>query len=236
MVQGGSWLDRLERAGNRLPDSTTLFLAGIVLVLILSELAVTLDWSVEKLVRVHGALRAETVTAVSLLGNDGLWWIFAHLVENFVDFPPLGLVLVGLLGIGRAERRGLRYAAVIFLGVALLILAAVMIPGAPLAGEGERFPRWMEAMVPLLLILMQVGISPEQTQAAYRIGDSVTNGITPFNPYLVMILVFVRRYVPQAGLGTLLALMLPYTIAFALAWSALLGVWVVSGWPLGAGG
>jgi aminobenzoyl-glutamate transport protein len=51
-------------------------------------------------------------------------------------------------------------------------------------------------------MLMQAGVSPELTQAAYRVGDSVTNGITPFNPYLVIILAFVRRYVPQAGLGT----------------------------------
>jgi aminobenzoyl-glutamate transport protein len=85
-------------------------------------------------------------------------------------------------------------------------------------------------------MFMQAGISPELTQAAYRVGDSVTNGITPFNPYLVIILAFMRRYRPDAGIGTLLALMLPYALAFALVWSALLGVWVASGWSLGPGG
>jgi aminobenzoyl-glutamate transport protein len=64
----------------------------------------------------------------------------------------------------------------------------------------------------------------------------VTNGITPFNPYLVIILAFIRRYRPDAGLGTLLALMLPYTLVFAPVWAALLGLWVVAGWPLGPGG
>ncbi len=56
-------------------------------------------------------------------------------------------------------------------------------------------------------VFMQVGISPELTQAAYRVGDTVTDRITPFNPYLVIILAFVRRYQPEAGLGTLLPLM-----------------------------
>jgi aminobenzoyl-glutamate transport protein len=67
-------------------------------------------------------------------------------------------------------------------------------------------------------------------------GDSVTNGITPINPYLVIILVFIRRYLPEAGLGTLLALMMPYALVFAVAWSLLLGGWVAMGWELGPGG
>jgi hypothetical protein len=52
-------------------------------------------------------LRGEQVVAIGLLDSDGLWWVLSHLVENFVTFPPLGLVLVGLLGIGLAKRSGL---------------------------------------------------------------------------------------------------------------------------------
>jgi aminobenzoyl-glutamate transport protein len=85
-------------------------------------------------------------------------------------------------------------------------------------------------------MFMQVGISPELTQAAYRVGDSVSNVVTPLNPYLVIILVFMQRFVPRAGIGTLVALMLPYTAAFALAWSALLVLWMALGLDLGPGG
>jgi aminobenzoyl-glutamate transport protein len=85
-------------------------------------------------------------------------------------------------------------------------------------------------------MFMQVGISPELTQAAYRVGDSVTNVITPLNPYVVIILVFMQRWVPKAGIGSLVALMLPYAIAFGVTWSALLLVWVALGWPLGPAG
>ena len=85
-------------------------------------------------------------------------------------------------------------------------------------------------------MFMQVGISPELTQLAYRIGDSVSNVITPLNPYVVILLVFMQRYTARAGIGTLVALMLPYTLAFAAVWSLLLVVWMWTGTPLGPGG
>ena len=499
----GGWLNAVERVGNRLPDPSTLFALGTLAVMLLSQVAVWLGWEVSRTLERDGAQVTEAITPVSLLDADGLWWLLSSLVRNFVEFPPLGLVLVGLLGIGVAERsgllpvllrrllaasparllvpmtvfvgvlsslaldagyvvlpplagalflaagrsplagiaavtagvtcgfsanlfltgldpllaglstaaahlldpsyevaisanwwfmivstlvltaagafvtwrfveprlprptatdlaaaepdgpaahghdedRGLRYAGWTLAALALLLAAAVLIPGAPLAGEGARFPRWMEVLVPLLLIVflgtglaygigagsirrdrdavdmmgetmrtmgpyivlaffaaqfiaafghsrlgemlavvggawlaqlalapaalmvafigvvmagnlligsasakyalfapvfvpmfMQAGISPELTQAAYRVGDSVTNGITPFNPYLVIILAFIRRFRPDAGLGTLVALMLPYTLVFAPVWAGLLGLWVVLGWPLGPGG
>ena len=85
-------------------------------------------------------------------------------------------------------------------------------------------------------MFMQVGISPELTQAAYRVGDSVTNIVTPLNPYVVIILVFMQRYMPRAGVGTLIALMLPYALCFALVWTTLLVVWMMLGLDLGPAG
>jgi aminobenzoyl-glutamate transport protein len=85
-------------------------------------------------------------------------------------------------------------------------------------------------------MFMMVGISPELTQAAYRIGDSATNIITPLNPYMIIILVFMRQYLPKGGMGTLIATMVPYTIAFAVVWTVMLLVWMGLGIPLGPGG
>lgn len=85
-------------------------------------------------------------------------------------------------------------------------------------------------------MFMAVGISPELVQAAYRIGDSCTNVITPLNPYFVVILVFVQKYVPRAGIGTLVSMMLPYTVVFWLTWTALLLLWMTLGLDLGPGG
>jgi aminobenzoyl-glutamate transport protein len=82
-------------------------------------------------------------------------------------------------------------------------------------------------------MLMLVGISPELTQAAYRIGDSVTNIITPLNAYLIIILVFMQKHDRSAGMGTLIATMIPYTIFFTIGWSVMLGVWLWLDLPLG---
>jgi len=530
-------LDWIERAGNALPDPATLFAIGAALVLVASELAVRLDWSVEKTVSrvvtesvldaegrpiddpatgapiqravrdAHGATAHELVRvpvrATGLLSSEGLYWILRNTVKNFVDFPPLGVVLVGMLGIGLAERTGFIGAllkalllavppalltptiffvgvmssmgldagyvvlppvaaalyravgrsplvglAAVFAGVsagfsanlfitsldpllaefstasarlldpdyavaatanwwfmiastllltgvgwavtewwveprfdregavspadgdavshqrltalekrglvvaalaALLTLAvfvaATWVPGAPLHGLDGKFPRWVRVIVPLLFLgfiipgatygvitgklrsdkdvarmlsetmaamgpyivlaffaaqfiawfahsglgemlaisggrilaradlwapllilgfvgvvgignlfigsmsakyaffapvfvpmFMQVGISPELTQVAYRVGDSVSNVITPLNPYIVILLVFMRQYAPRAGIGTLVAMMLPYSVAFAIAWSALLVTWMLAGIELGPAG
>src|SRR5512145_305501 len=131
-----SLLDRIERAGNALPDPTTLFAAGALLVMLLSQLAVSLDWQVEKTVtrELRGADGApvldargtpqresvrEPLRAKSLLSSDGLYWALSSLVENFKSFPPLAIVLVGMLGIGLADRGG-------FLGAALKALLLAM--------------------------------------------------------------------------------------------------------------
>lgn len=85
-------------------------------------------------------------------------------------------------------------------------------------------------------MLMFVGISPELTQAAYRIGDSTTNIITPLNAYLVIVLVFVRQYAPRGGMGTLVAMMMPYTVVFTIGWVIMLLVWIGLDLPLGPAG
>ncbi len=538
-LRGGGWLNRLEALGNALPDPTTLFLIGALLVMGVSQLAVSRGWSVERtttrevrapVTDASGAPRVdpadgrpvtiavlgadgrplqervvERVEPVGLLAPDGLYWVLAHLVENFVRFPPLGIVLVGMLGIGlaertgfvaallratllavpawlltptvfgvgvlssmaldagyvvlppvaaalfhavgrsplaglaavfagvsagfsanlfltgldpllagfseagarfldpgyavavtcnwwfmiastllvtavgwavtawlveprlrerpaaeggppdggaapdvglsREERRGLAVGLVVLAATLALFVAATRIPGAPLHGVDGRFPRWVVAIVPLLFLafalpgaaygfatgrlrndrdvarllgesmaamgpyvvmaffaaqfvelfrhsnlgemlaltggawlaraalpasalvasfvvvvavanlfigsmsakyaffapvfvpmFMQVGISPELTQAAYRVGDSVSNVITPLNPYVVIVLVFMQRYFPRAGVGTLLALMLPYALVLGVAWTGLLVVWMALGVELGPAG
>ena len=538
----GGLLDAIERIGNRLPDPTTLFALGALVVLVLSQVVASLDWTVEKTVtrevrqtlvdpsgapvldpdsgepRTQIARDPATgqpllervrvpVRAVGMLDADGLYWTLRNLVTNFTAFPPLGVVLVGMLGIGLAERSGFIGAllkavllavppawltptiffvgvmssmgldagyvvlpplaaalyhavgrsplvglAAVFAGVSAgfsanlfltsldpllaefstasaklvdpdyavaatanwwfmiastvlltaagwavtawwveprfaakapedggppardsgaadshrlgaeerrglivatatgvlavaIFAAAIWIPGAPLHGDDGVFPRWVRVIVPLLFLgfalpglaygfstrslksdkdvarmlgetmagmgpyivlaffaaqfiawfehsglgemlaisggellaraglpdallvvgligvvmvgnlfigsmsakyaffapvfvpmLMQVGISPELTQVAYRVGDSVTNVITPLNPYVVILLVFMQRYVPRAGIGTLVSLMLPYTIVFAVLWTLLLVAWVSFGFELGPAG
>ena len=98
---------------------------------------------------------------------------------------------------------------------------------------GSASAKWA-IMAPIFVpMLMQVGLSPELTQAAYRIGDSTTNIITPLMPYFPLIVVFCQRYVKSTGIGTLVALMLPYSLTFLVTWTVLLIVYWMLNIPLG---
>jgi aminobenzoyl-glutamate transport protein len=101
-----------------------------------------------------------------------------------------------------------------------------------LASASAKWAVTGTVFVPMLMIM---GYSPELTQAAYRIGDSFTNIVTPLMPYMPLIIAFARKYDPGFGLGTLLSVMLPYSIAFAFVWTLLLVLWLLLGIPLGPG-
>jgi aminobenzoyl-glutamate transport protein len=112
-------------------------------------------------------------------------------------------------------------------------IGVVMIANLFIGSMSAKYAFFAPVFVPMFML---VGISPELTQAAYRVGDSVTNVITPLNPYVVILLVFMQRYVPQAGVGTLVALMLPYTLVFAAVWTLMLVGWMGVGLALGPAG
>lgn len=100
---------------------------------------------------------------------------------------------------------------------------------------GSASAKWALIGAIMVPMLMQLGVSPDLTQAAYRVGDSTTNIITPLLPYFPLIVVFCRRYVKNSGIGTLVALMLPYSITLMVAWTAFLLAFWALGLPLGVG-
>ncbi|MGR8950565.1 MAG: AbgT family transporter, partial [Gammaproteobacteria bacterium] len=109
----------------------------------------------------------------------------------------------------------------------------VMLGNLVIGSASAKYAFFAPVFVPML---MYVGVSPELTQAAYRVGDSATNIITPLNPYMVIIVALVQRFRANAGVGSIVAMMLPFTIAFAITWIALLLAWLALDVPLGPGG
>jgi len=101
-----------------------------------------------------------------------------------------------------------------------------------MASASAKWAIMAPVFVPMFMVL---GYSPETTQGLYRVGDSITNVITPLNYYLPIIIAVARKYVAQAGMGTLLAAMLPYSMAFGLVWTILVIGWVLLGIPIGPG-
>ena len=100
---------------------------------------------------------------------------------------------------------------------------------------GSASAKWALLAPIFVPMLMQLGLSPELTQAAYRVGDSSTNIITPLMPYFPLIVVYCQRYTRQTGIGNLVSYMLPYSLVFILAWTLLLVIYWQSGLPLGIG-
>ncbi|MBM3835562.1 MAG: AbgT family transporter [Verrucomicrobia bacterium] len=98
---------------------------------------------------------------------------------------------------------------------------------------GSASAKWALLGPIFVPMLMQLGLSPELTQAAYRVGDSSTNIITPLLPYFPLIVVYCQRYVKGTGIGTLVSMMAPYSVAFLATWTLLLLVYWGLGLPLG---
>ena len=101
---------------------------------------------------------------------------------------------------------------------------------------GSASAKWA-IMAPIFVpMLMRLGYTPEFTQLAYRIGDSSTNIITPLMTYFAMIVAFMQKYDKESGMGTLISVMLPYSMCFLVGWTIFLMIWFVTGLPIGVEG
>lgn len=119
-------------------------------------------------------------------------------------------------------------------GVPLLLL--VMLTSAFInLFIGSASAKWALLAPVFVPMFMLVGITPEATQAAYRIGDSVTNIITPLMSYFPLVLVAAQRYVPALGIGSMVATMLPFSIAFLVVGAGALLLFLLAGIPIGPG-
>ncbi len=117
----------------------------------------------------------------------------------------------------------------------LLVLFVVFIIVADFAMSSmtAKFTLLAPILIPMF---MMVGISPALTMAGYRIGDSVVNIVSPLNSYLAIVLLVLQRYQKDGGLGSLIALMVPYSIMTGILWTGFLLLWYFTGMSLGPGG
>lgn len=115
----------------------------------------------------------------------------------------------------------------------LTIIGIVILTGIVNLFVGSSSAKW-GLLAPIFVpMLMQIGISPDLTQAAYRVGDSTSNIITPLMPYFPLVVVYCQRYVKSTGIGTLISIMLPYSITLMIGWTLFLLFYWALGVPLG---
>ncbi|HEX3090715.1 MAG TPA: AbgT family transporter, partial [Ilumatobacteraceae bacterium] len=96
-------------------------------------------------------------------------------------------------------------------------------------------PKWAIFAPVFVPLMFELGVAPQTVLAAYRIGDSPTNVITPLMVYLPFIVLICQRYKKESGVGTVVSLMLPITIAVAVTWMIFFAIWYELGIPLGPG-
>jgi aminobenzoyl-glutamate transport protein len=112
----------------------------------------------------------------------------------------------------------------------VIFVVAVLVIDLLITGAAAKWAIFAPVFVPLF---MQLGKDPNLVLAAYRVGDSPANVITPLNVYLGVMVGFAQKYVKDAGIGTIVALMLPYTVVLAILWTLLLIGWYLAELPLG---
>ena len=151
-------------------------------------------------------------------------------------FAALFIAEFGRSNIGAlVALKGAAFLQALALPAQITIIGIILLTATVNLLIGSASAKWALLAPIFVPMLMQLGISPELTQAAYRVGDSTTNIITPMMPYFPLVVVFCSRYVKGTGIGTLVSLMLPYSVVFLVIWTALLLTYVGVGAPLGPG-
>ncbi len=183
--------------------------------------------------RVTGSLRNDRDVidgmgrSMSSLGPYLVLVFFAAQFVSFFNWTNLGTItaVVGADVLTRFDLTG----PIVFLPFILMCCFVNLMLGSASA-------QWAVTAPIFVPMLMTVGYSPEVIQAAYRIGDSTTNIITPMMSYFGLILAVAMRYDRKLGIGTLIATMIPYSITYLIGWVSLFYIWVFAlGLPVGPG-
>ena len=167
-----------------------------------------------------------TKTIAGLAGLFFLLLVISQFIAYF-NYSELGT----LAAVGMAD--ALEHAG---LPTVLLIIGLVLMTAVIDIFIGGVVPKWAIFAPIFVPLFLQLGISPDLAVAAYRVGDSPINIATPLMPYFALIVIFAERYRKDAGVGSIISLMLPYTAVLLVAWTALLVLWYLLGIPLGPGG
>jgi aminobenzoyl-glutamate transport protein len=158
----------------------------------------------------------------------GLLFLFLLISQFLAYFNYSNMPALAAVGIGHA----LEHVHVGAVWLLILFIIVVLILDVVLSGA---IPKWAILAPIFIPVFLKLNVSPPTVLAAYRVGDSPVNVITPTMAYLPLVVIFCQRYQKDAGLGTVISLMLPYAVIFAVVWTLFFVVWYLLGIPLGPG-
>lgn len=151
---------------------------------------------------------------------------FASQFVEYFNWSNLGIILA---------INGANFIHSLNMGLIPLAILFVIFAGSINLVMGSASAKWALLAPIFVPMFMFLGYTPELTQVIYRIGDSVTNIISPMMSFFALIIVYFQKYDEKSGIGTLVATMLPYSIVFFIGWVVLLIIWLLTGLPLGPG-
>lgn len=164
-----------------------------------------------------------------IMGGMGGYLVLTFVASQFVayfQYSNIGLILA----VKGAEVLKSTHAT----GLALMILF-VFVTAVINLFIGSAVTKW-SVMAPVFVpMFMMLGLSPEATQLAFRVGDSSTNIISPLMPFFAIVLTIAEKYDKKMGIGTMVSIMLPYSISLLVIWTLFMAAWVLLGLPLGPG-
>jgi aminobenzoyl-glutamate transport protein len=173
----------------------------------------------------NDVIAAVTKTFAGLAGLVFMLLMISQFIAyfNFSNLPSvLAIVLADWL-----ESAGIGALPLLIAMIVVILLLDIIIPGI--------IPKWAIFAPIFIPTFVQLGVPPQTVLAAYRVADSPLNTITPLMVYLPFMVTIAQRYQPEAGIGTIIALMLPYAVIVSVVWILLFVLWFVLGVPLGPG-
>jgi len=169
------------------------------------------------------AIDAITKSWAGLAGLLLLFLLIAQFIAyfNYSKMPQVAAVKLGDL----IERVNIGAGWLLMLAIGITIVVGVILP--------QAIAKWALLAPIFIPVFMRLGVDPAAVLAAYRVGDSPINIVTPIMAYFPLIVVYAARYDKRSGIGTVIALMLPYFLALTVVWTAFFMVWYVAGIPWG---
>lgn len=205
------------------------FIRGLIFFIFFYGLVAGLAYGVgARTIRSDGDVIRGMDASVATMGSYIVMAFFAAQFLAYFNWTNLGTVMA-VKGAGAIKGLNLQDSPILLM-VSLVLFTAVV--NLVIGSASAKWTLLAPIFVPMFMLL---GYTPELVQGAYRVGDSCTNIITPLNQYFPLILGFAVRYVPKTGIGTMIAMMLPYSIAFLVAWTLMLVGWIALGLPVGPG-
>jgi len=204
------------------------FMIGLVPVIMILFLAPALGFGIgARKIKSNKDVVAAMTKSMQSMGAYLVLAFFAAQFINYFSYSNLGIVL-SVNGANFLQNAG-------FTGIPL-ILSFIVLCAFLNMFMGSTSAKWI-IMAPIFVpMFMQLGYDPAFTQLAFRLGDTVTNIITPMMSFFALVVVFAEKYDKNAGIGTIISMMLPYSIVALLALSGALIIWYLTGFPIGLGG